>query len=459
MRIALISNALPPHTWGGTENYTAGLAVAFRKAGHDVHVLCGGSWEEGSDNVTGHEDSFYHGVAVRRVHMNWTRHSDPNRALYANPEMERQVGGWLDEVRPDVVHVTSCQRFSGSALSAVKRRGIPLVLSLTDFWFLCPRTTLLTSGGSNCSGEVTDWECLKCAMGDSKFYHLSRRLVPEPLRRPTLTAISRTPALNQLRGLRGFALDVADRRARLKEALTWPDRVITASSFVREVFRSNGVDRPIHVSAYGHDLDWLKNYSGKTSSAVVRFGFVGQCFPAKGLHILIAAAKLLHGEGHRDFRVVIYSDVGRTPSYGEAIRREAGANPIFEFRGTYRHSDSAAVYAEFDVLVVPSIWYDFPLVIQEAFATRTPVVASDLGGMAEAVSDNVNGLLFQAGAVSDLAAQLRRILTEPDLLPRLESCAPRVRSQMDEVTELTKFYADAVAVRAGKPPHAAPEPV
>jgi glycosyltransferase involved in cell wall biosynthesis len=65
--------------------------------------------------------------------------------------------------------------------------------------------------------------------------------------------------------------------------------------------------------------------------------------------------------------------------------------------------DYTSVFTLVSQVVVPSIWYEnSPNVILEAFAHRTPVVASDLGGMAELVEDGVNGLRFTPGDASSL---------------------------------------------------------
>ncbi|MFZ1507845.1 MAG: glycosyltransferase, partial [Anaerolineae bacterium] len=81
-----------------------------------------------------------------------------------------------------------------------------------------------------------------------------------------------------------------------------------------------------------------------------------------------------------------------------------------------------------------------PLVIQEAFAAHVPVIASNQGGMAEFVTHEQNGLLFTPGDADSLAAALRRLLLEPDLLPRLRRQAPAVKTVQAELAELLHIY-------------------
>ena len=445
MKILLISNGMPPKSWGGTQAYTAGLAVELRSRGHAVQVLCGGTWEQGRFALNGVESTTYKGVPVRRLQLNWKKPPDPCRYLYDNPEVAAYLRRYLHDTPPDLVHVTSCERLSAGILREVKDAGIPLVLSLTDFWFLCPRINLLRSDGENCSGATTPMECLECQMRGSKAYEWPRSLLPAVAADQLLQKVVRFPQLTRQRGFRGMAADMADRKALLSEALTWPNVCITASEFVRSVFVNAGATRPIHVMPYGHELQWLDRYDGKTRSDVIRFGFVGQISKSKGVHVLLEAARMLHERRPGGFKVVIYGNLDKDEAYKRRVLAIAEGLPEIEFAGVYRREDSAAVYASFDALAVPSLWYDFPLVMHEAFATKTPVLATDLGGMAETVSHEVNGLLFPRGDSTALARCMERILDEEFLLPALAARTPRVRTVEEEVDELLKLYDDALA--------------
>jgi glycosyltransferase involved in cell wall biosynthesis len=76
--------------------------------------------------------------------------------------------------------------------------------------------------------------------------------------------------------------------------------------------------------------------------------------------------------------------------------------------------------AGLDVLVVPSRWYEnSPNVILEAQAFNVPIVATGLGGMAELVRDEIDGLLFELNNAQDLARQLQRTFEDRELLSRL----------------------------------------
>jgi glycosyltransferase involved in cell wall biosynthesis len=206
------------------------------------------------------------------------------------------------------------------------------------------------------------------------------------------------------------------------------------------VFVSNGVKAPIKVQPYGHDLTWLESYHGKSSSRMIRIGFIGQIINSKGVHVLLKAAKMIYKKHKHQFEVIIYGNMENNAGYSAILLDISESMENVHFLGTYLHEKSAEIFANIDILVVPSLWYDFPLVIYEAFATQTPVIATNSGGMAEAVTHNVSGLLFKRGDAHDLAHQLNRIIEEPDLMKRLQTGIPSVKRIEQEVMELEQLY-------------------
>jgi glycosyltransferase involved in cell wall biosynthesis len=383
LKILYITNGFPPQRWAGTETYTAGIAKGMQQNGHTVQVLCCGSWDEGVDYWNGYKEDVYNGIPVRRLDINWKKAPDPNRYLYNNPFMSRYLDQYLKEIKPDLVHITSCETLSASVIESVKNNNLSLVLSLTDFWFLCPRINLLHGDGSNCNGITNPWDCLRCLLIDQKVYQLPKRILPEPLVERMLTTVSKYPGITRYRGLRGLALNIEERKSYLRQMFSLADVRLTASQFVKDTHIMNGFDNPILVHPYGHDLTWLEKYNGKKSSAKLQIGFIGQIIHSKGVHILIEAARQLNSSFGDQIAFLIYGNLQKDPEYGTQLQVLAEEIHNIELCGTYERKDSSEVYSRLDVLAVPSLWYDFPLVIYEAFATQTPVIATNLGGMAE----------------------------------------------------------------------------
>lgn len=442
MKILFVTLFYPPTHFGGTETYTHGLARGLQRMGHAVQVLCAEDWGKGGSYWHGETDDVYDNVPVRRLHFNWTKAPEVNNYLFDNPIVAGQFERYLEEWQPDLVHVTSCQTLSASVIPTAKRAGIPVVVTLTDFWFLCPRVTLLRGDGSMCDGRVEVWECLECLLNGSKVHRLSKSFLPDSTRQNLLLELSHQPRLTRFSGLRGMALDMDARRRMLHDALEQADRVLIASQAALDLFRGAGFSMPIEIVPYGHDLEWLDAYTGKTPSRGVRFGFIGQIAPMKGPQLLIQAFRSLPRETHA--RLWIYGALDKHPDFVQELRALADGRTEIEFRGTYPHAESARIFSELDVLVVPSLWYDYPLIINEAFATGTPVITSDFGGMREFVQHEVNGLLFARANVQGLARQMQRVIDEPGLLERLEENMPTVPRMEQAVGAMLELYQKVV---------------
>jgi len=442
MKILFITNGFPPHRWAGTETYTAGIAKGLQTRGNDIQVLCCGDWQEGANYWNGYQDSVYNDLPVRRINLNWKRSPDPFRYLYQNPVTANYLEQYLGGIKPDLVHVSSCETLSASVLEVIKLHRIPLVLSLTDFWFLCPQINLLKSDGENCSGVTTAWECLACLARDSKAYRLSKQFLPDWGAKTLLTTIGKIPVLSRQSGFRGLVGDMEGRKRYLRHAFSLPDIRMVASRFVQNVYEKNGFDDFVQLHPYGHDLTWLAHYHGKQSTTTINFGFIGQIVHSKGVHLLVEAARRLANTFGKKVNFLIYGDIRKDPEYGKQLAALAQGVDNIQFCGTYPREMSADVFSKIHVLVVPSFWYDFPLIIHEAFATHTPVIATNLGGMAEAVQHNANGLLFERGNTDDLVHQIERIIDEPGLLQKLSGGIAPVKGIEEETDELEKIYRD-----------------
>jgi MoaA/NifB/PqqE/SkfB family radical SAM enzyme len=107
-----------------------------------------------------------------------------------------------------------------------------------------------------------------------------------------------------------------------------------------------------------------------------------------------------------------------------------------------------------DAIVVPSIWVEnSPLVIHEALQARVPVITADVGGMAELVEHEVNGLLFEFRDAASLARQMGRIASEPSMAAQLgargylASTSGDVINIREHADAIERLYADVIARR------------
>lgn len=156
-----------------------------------------------------------------------------------------------------------------------------------------------------------------------------------------------------------------------------------------------------------------------------RFAYFGQLNPFKGIRVLMDAVTRVPAEVWGDSVLYVYG--GNLEQQPEDF--QAGIKELFRvagrrvrFMGSYKSPDLPNLMREVDWMIVPSTWWEnSPVVIQEAFFHGRPIIASDIGGMAEKVRDGIDGLHFHVSNAESLAEQLGRAIREPQLWDRLRA--------------------------------------
>jgi glycosyltransferase involved in cell wall biosynthesis len=404
VRVAYVVHGFPPEEQAGTELQTEIVARRMAELGHETFVF----------------------AASRRLPPGETRPLDgqPGQTLgvavgadYAldvvDPEIRRELERYLDEVRADVLHVQHLLFLSADVIEAAKARGIPVVVSLHDFWFQCP---LVHPGPGDRHPFRGGWWGLAC------FWHHER---PGPL---GVLSLAR-------RGLLGSRVRQHLERARLlRRQLDAADVVLAPSEFVRRSFERFGVSRA-KLGVLPHAVEPAPATASPRSP--VSFGFVGSLAPHKGIDVLCKAFSRTEGDstltlfGGCDDPVFF----GRlAPYFGSRIRYE----------GEFEHDQIADVYAQFDVLVVPSRAHEsFSLVVAEAQAFGLPVIATLVGAIPERIVDGSNGLLVPPGDVRALTAALTRV-ADPREVSRLRSGVSAPLGAEEHARRLEALYLQLV---------------
>ncbi len=157
-----------------------------------------------------------------------------------------------------------------------------------------------------------------------------------------------------------------------------------------------------------------------------RFSFFGVLTPFKGADVLLVAMSLL-GDDFSGHLTIHGSNLDAQPDAEiarfEQLLDETRRNVTFA--GPYAHSDLGRLMSQTDWVIVPSIWWEnSPMVIHEAFMHGRPVICSGIGGMAEKVTNNTNGLHFNVGEPRSLAETMRRAAEVPGLWEQLREGIP-----------------------------------
>ncbi|HVP49780.1 MAG TPA: glycosyltransferase family 4 protein [Candidatus Bathyarchaeia archaeon] len=166
---------------------------------------------------------------------------------------------------------------------------------------------------------------------------------------------------------------------------------------------------------------------------------VGRLVSGKGLSLLLDAVKDLVDMG-KDVRLTLVGDGPDRPAL-EAQAASLGVSQHVVFAGWMDQGALHKLYRRSDVAVMSSFAEGVPVVLMEAMATGIPCVAPRITGIPELIRDGVDGLLFTASNVAEMATAITRLMDEPDLRRRM---AVSARARITDKYNLEKNV-DALA--------------
>ena len=418
MNLLYIAHYYPPYAVGGVEDHTRHLARAMRDAGHEVRVFHG-VVDQGFDDyhVLEHEVD---GIPCTAISVD-LKTIDDFSGTWKQEEVERVFERYVRDHRFDVAHAMHLTRLSTGIVDVLRRRGIPRVLTLHDYWMQCARGQRVRADGGTCF-EIDERRCAECVGGWIDHHDRAKPF----WRRALLEMAGKT-------GERRHHEKIVERRNDMQRAIEGFDLLLTASGFTRDTFREWGIRKEILVERQGVDPKLAEGYR-ETPAPRLRFGFLGRIMETKGLEILIDAFERLDVEAD-----LVIHGLG-DPEYVEGLKRRA-KHPRIRFAGPFEQKDLAKLYATFDVQVVPSTWLECsPLVLQTASLFRKPAIVASIGGLVEMVREGVDGLRFAAGDAGDLAARMRSLVVDRAAVARMASAIVPARSTAAYAEAITKRY-------------------
>jgi glycosyltransferase involved in cell wall biosynthesis len=325
--------------------------------------------------------------------LRYTLHNDAIRDMatwrvaaktFYNRDVASELRTMMRGFRPDVVHCTNTfPLISPAVYYAARDAGAAVVQSLRNYRQLCPSALLMRDGKvcEDCVGKAFAWPG-----------------VIHGCYRESRLASAVVAGMTTWHSLVG----------------TWRQRVdlyFTLTQFARQKFIQAGwpADRiAVKPNFIAPDPGPGEGQGGYAI-------FVGRLSPEKGIHTLLDAwSKLPPG--------MPLKILGQGPLAAdvEAFARE---HQHVELLGHRALPEVLDLIGAARLLVMPSIWYEtFGRTIIEAFARGTPVVASNLGAMAELVEDGVTGLRFTAGSANDLAEKVTTVWNHPLLDAMRRAC-------------------------------------
>ncbi len=399
MRILLLCHGYPPDSIGGVEQHVHGLATELVHAGHEVHVYAR------EDRPLVPQGQYRLGAPtnprVTRVAYRW-QGVDSLEAMYTCAPMGAALATFLAERAAagetfDVAHVHHLTGMSIDSLAVLRDAGVPTVLTLHDYWLFCPRGQMFHHRQERCETAAPE-RCASCLQATFPFWL----------------------------GDADRDAKVAALQARALQALALPQALVVPSRRAIDPFVTLGVPPArFTVVENGVDTEALQSLPPPAAGpGPLRIGYLGTLLPSKGLHVLLAARRLLPPGA-----ITIEVFGNSVPYHGDdgyLTRCFADLRPgdDVHYHGPYGLAELPRILAGIDVLAAPALWHEaFGLTVREALAAGRPVLVSRVGGLQDAVEDQVAGRVLPPGDVAAWAQALGELAADRTEVRRLAGAA------------------------------------
>ncbi len=386
MKVVFVGSLYAPNGVGGAERTVQTIAEEAVRRGHEAAVISlapDGVARSGELNGV---RTYY--VPLANVHYPFSPvpRGAVRRALWHaidayNPWMARRVGRILDREQPDVLQTGNLLGFSAAVWHAARRRSIPVVQMLHDYYMGCGNSSMFKNG-ENCTRQ-----CTAC------------RVFTAPRR-----------AMSDI-----------------------PEAVISLSARLLERVEGTGMFAHVPKKAIIHGASDLVAAPQAPCAArlagQLTVGYLGRLESTKGLEFM------LDGLAQTPQVRVLLAGKG-ADEYVNGLQQRYAAAPNIEFLGFTKPAD---LFARIDLLIVPSVWEE-PLgrVIYEAYAHGLPSIVMRSGGMPEIVEEGVTGFVVRPGDAEQLSALVRRLAADWNGEAYRQACL--VKSEEFKVERLIERY-------------------
>lgn len=428
MRILLLCHGLPPESQGGVEQHVHGLAQALVAAGHEVHVyaraMLPGQPQGYQTPASPLPGTGTGSQRTTRVAYRWEG-VDSLAAMYNCAPMATALQQWLAAAKAagkgfDVAHVHHLTGMSVDSVAVLRNAGIPVVMTLHDYWLMCPRGQMFHRDEQACA-TVEPERCGACLQATFPWW------LQESSRAEQAAAV----------------------HERARKTLAACAVLVVPSARAMPPFEALGIARErFQVVENGVDTEALASLPPPAAGpGPLRLGYFGTVMPSKGLHVLLdAILPLPRGLVSLDIHgnaVPYHGD----PSYPLRCFQKLIPGSNIRYHGPYGLEQLPELYGSIDVLAAPALWEEaYGLTVREALAAGRPVLVSRIGGLQDAVVDGQQGLVLPPGDAAAWRGAILRLTQDRNLVARLARGArPRARGFGPMAQELLGIYCQAIA--------------
>ena len=340
---------------------------------------------------------------------------------------------FLKEYRPDAIHIHTLMGLYREFILSANELGIRTVFTTHDYFGLCPKVTMYSRNGV-CSAYVDCGSCPTCNQNALSLHKI--RLMQSPLYR----ALKDSSLVKRLRKRHRqdffaednqsdlphtcevSALEYQKLRSYYVDMLSLVDVIHFNSSVAQQVYSRFFTPKSARLISITHKDITDNQQQPLKSSEFLRLTYLAPTKPFKGYRVIKQALDTLWERGNRNFVLKLYSPV-KNPSPYMRVQEEG-----------YHYSELPAIFADTDVLLAPSVWYEtFGFTVLEALSYSVPVIISKNVGAKDIVGNA--GVLVEPGSAESIMQAVESLTEES--LEQLRQAAGQVR-----IKNWTEFVAE-----------------
>lgn len=412
MKVAhCLSNFLPEYT-AGTEVYTWALCKGLRAKGVDACVIIPNYHRSVNENYN------IDGIQVHK----YAEPSIVDKQLIMGLKISDGIGNFktlLKDINPDIVHfheLSGSNGFTINHISAASEMGIKTMMTFHLAGYSCKASTLMYKNKVLCDGIIDELRCSKCMINN----HISNPVIGQ-------SVYSLCKILYKLN------ISLMGKNFRIASALSYPyiikklrndlyklvnccNKIVVLTDWYYKILKDNNIDMTKVVlikQGLAADIPKEITENNEKKPGMLRLVFLGRISKFKGLDLILDALEGLENNS------IILDVFGSDPmdSYSNDCKSRIKRMPLVTWKGKLHTSEIISTIKNYDALILASTFSEMsPLVIQEAFAAKIPVIASDVYGNAEQIINNKNGWLFQFNDINELKKVLLRLVENPELI-------------------------------------------
>lgn len=415
MHILHVSNFFPKHhrIWGGAEQICLRCIDLLKQQGLDISLLTTPA------DVRAKEDFKTSTIKTLKNYLapllkgpfllmkSWGLLLDPFSFFCFNKILKKD--------KPDIIHFHKIEEFSLLLVLSAVFNKIPSVMTIYDYYYLCPKETLIKDDDAICRVFNTS-RCVKC-IGSKRFNFLKAFLLC--LRKKIFNYL--------LKKINAFV-------------------VLSESS--RFILESAGINKDkIFVIRQPFIFDEVRDNKCNNGNTIL---FIGWLQPRKGVGILIEAVKHVIAE-LKDVKLIIAGDI-QDKCYEEKIRNLIKSCKLADnvsILGKVPYGEVKRILKGASVVVIPEQWENMsPAVLIEAMYFKKPVVASNIGGIPEFIKNGVDGFLVEPRDAQGFARAIVKLLKNKEKAEEVGCLAGEKITELfnkkNTIGQLIKLYEEMV---------------